>query len=94
MTLPSLAAASLLSLAAASATAQTSLAVYGGYRGGGNGDDEVWMRLDMGADTVSCGDGDDIVYLIAPSGTVTGDTFDASCESVDYRTKEPAGWPY
>jgi hypothetical protein len=36
MTLPSLAAAALLSLAAASAAAQTSLAVYGGYRGGGS----------------------------------------------------------
>jgi hypothetical protein len=36
MKLASLAAAALLSLAAASAAAQTSLAVYGGYRGGGS----------------------------------------------------------
>jgi len=36
MSIPSLAAAALLSLAAASASAQTSLAVYGGYRGGGS----------------------------------------------------------
>ncbi len=36
MSIPSLAAAALLSLAAASASAQTSLAAYGGYRGGGS----------------------------------------------------------
>jgi hypothetical protein len=36
MSIPSLAAATLLSLAAMSATAQISLAAYGGYRGGGS----------------------------------------------------------
>ena len=36
MSIPSLAAAALLSLAAASASAQSSLAAYGGYRGGGS----------------------------------------------------------